>query len=200
MTATTTPSPERQPADAGGGLLPCPFCDTTCHVVAWPREFRGRMVAMIECFTDNCYALITADTPADAIAAWNRRAPAPQAQPDARAVEALRRMERNPVSFSHAASQLARETLQSLSAPAADNGWRDISTAPKDGMRVLLIDAVDLNPNQQAVPIIAFWNNRGGWDDGDYYDHLTGFTHWRPLPAPPVALHPAAPTDEVGKS
>ena len=22
---------------------------------------------------------------------------------------------------------------------------------------------------------------------------------WRPLPAPPVALHPAAPTDEVGK-
>lgn len=73
----TTPTPGQPLSEADVSLLPCPFCDTTCHVVAWPREFRGRMVAMIECFTDNCYALITADTPADAIAAWNRRASAP---------------------------------------------------------------------------------------------------------------------------
>ena len=197
--APTTPSPERQPADAGGELLPCPFCGTEPAV---NRTERAITVGcdFNECPARECYSAGRVEEETDVIAAWNRRAPAPQAQPDARAVEALRRMERNPVSFSHAASQLARETLQALSAPAADDGWRDISTAPKDGMRVLLIDAVDLNPNQQAVPIIAFWNNRGGWDDGDYYDHLTGFTHWRPLPAPPVALHPDAPTDEVGKS
>lgn len=55
-------------------LQACPFCG--CHGLsfAWPREFRGRMAAIIECHTDNCYALLTADSPDKAVAAWNRRA------------------------------------------------------------------------------------------------------------------------------
>ena len=118
--APTTPSPERQPADAGGGLLPCPWCGGE----GWLNDYEARwgdMPPKSRCpQCRSCGAnLGYRPTPAKAIAAWNRRSPAPQAQPDARAVEALRRIERNPVSFSHAASQLARETLQALSAPAA---------------------------------------------------------------------------------
>jgi hypothetical protein len=57
-----------------GRLLPCPFCGTTAHVVAWPREHENRMVAKIECFTDDCYAVIYAATPSAVVKAWNRRA------------------------------------------------------------------------------------------------------------------------------
>lgn len=205
MTDTpTTPSPERQPADAGGGLLPCPFCDTTCHVVAWPREFRGRMVAMIECFTDNCYALITADTPADAIAAWNRRAPAPQAQPDARAVEGLIRDCAKQFRFyekSHAAkgtpdgdakaivnAQFAQRCEDALSAPAADDGWRP---SREEVARVIDSEAVDADLDEigrgfaGAVKKTAMAERaKSALAKADAI----------------LALHPAAPTDEVGKS
>ena len=210
MTAPTTPSPERQPADAGGGLLPCPWCGGELYVSVQDID---NFIGHVECGGCDMRGPISEwkyedpeEAKADAVerwnAAWNRRSPAPQAQPDARAVEALRRIERNPVSFSHAASQLARETLQALSAPAADDGWRPIESAPKDGTDVLvcLSDTV----------AIAHWSKGlggSGWldDSGaghhDYWNYvgLISPTHWRPLPAP-LALHPAAPTDEVGKS
>ena len=86
---TTTPSPERQPADAGGGLLPCPFCGGE----GWLNDYEARwgdMPPKSRCpQCRSCGAnLGYRPTPAKAIAAWNRRSPAPQAQPDARAVEA----------------------------------------------------------------------------------------------------------------
>lgn len=62
-------------------LKPCPFCGTVCHNVAWPRlTAAGLPVAIIECFTDGCYARIEADTPSAAVAAWNRRTPTPEEQ------------------------------------------------------------------------------------------------------------------------
>lgn len=34
--------------------------------------------------------------------------------------------------------------------------------------------------------IVAMWNaERLCWDDGDYRDHMTGISHWMPLPEPP---------------
>lgn len=59
-----------------------------------------------------------------------------------------------------------------------DHVWRPIATAPRDGKPVLLSFG-------EGTPAIAHWNGRGGWDDGDFYDHMEGFTHWMPLPAPP---------------
>lgn len=189
--APTTPSPERQPADAGGGLWP---------VGSWlsaalddPKVCAEMKRDIQEWFDGNGHV----------------RTPAPQAQPDARAVEALRRMERNPVSFSHAASQLARETLQALSALAADDGWQPIESAPRIEV-VLLAGFLKPHPDDEHLHCGLDQIKRvtGYWDDVDEAWAPVGSTwvgpwfeptHWRPLPAPPVALHPAAPTDEVGK-
>lgn len=58
--------------------------------------------------------------------------------------------------------------------------WQDISTAPKDKTSILLFDGFS-----SGLPVIGFWNGRS-WDDGDFFDDLGGFTHWMPLPKPPV--------------
>ena len=58
-------------------------------------------------------------------------------------------------------------------------GWRDISTAPKDGTWILL------SQTYWVVPTVGFWADEDvGWSDGEYYN-LKGFTHWMPLPPPP---------------
>jgi hypothetical protein len=75
--------------------------------------------------------------------------------------------------------------------------WMPIETAPKDGTRIMLADATDVETGQW-VEAIAFPNTRtefpAGWED-DRYDaaHVfePGFlgkqpTHWMPLPPPPV--------------
>lgn len=188
MTAPTTPSPERQPADAGGGLLPCPWCGGELYVSVQDID---NFIGHVECGGCDMRGPISEwkyedpeEAKADAVerwnAAWNRRTGAPQAQPDARAVEALRRMERNPVSFSHAASQLARETLQSLSAPAADDGWRPSREALIAAIGSADRDYCDLN----GEPCCSE-------EDGRWRAHIADAV---------LALHPAAPTDEVGKS
>ena len=76
MTAPTTPSPERQPADAGGGLLPCPWCGGE----GWLNDYEARwgdMPPKSRCpQCRSCGAnLGYRPTPAKAIAAWNRRSP-----------------------------------------------------------------------------------------------------------------------------
>lgn len=68
----------------------------------------------------------------------------------------------------------------------ADDGWRDIATAPKDGTRILAYyDADDCIYD-------VVWDLHGhgdGWVSTDY--NITNFnqpdfTHWRPLPALPI--------------
>lgn len=64
--------------------------------------------------------------------------------------------------------------------------WRDISTAPKDGTHVLLV-------NDRGSMWIGWWNSvffregpkRGAWTDGVW--GLMDVTHWQPLPEPPHA-------------
>lgn len=68
--------------------------------------------------------------------------------------------------------------------------WLPISTAPKDGTKILVTDA-----NTIGCEECVFWDddpqasqNSIGWqwatDDGPSY-HEERFTHWMPLPEPP---------------
>lgn len=54
--------------------------------------------------------------------------------------------------------------------------WQDISTAPKDGTKVLLWVP------RWSVVVGSYQHSLMSWWDGD----LVAPTHWRPLPAPPV--------------
>lgn len=218
MTAPTTPSPERQPADAGGGLLPCPFCAGE----AWLNDYEAKysdLPPKSRC--PQCrlcgVSLGYLTTPAKAIAAWNRRAPAPQAQPDARAVEgepvAWRyRWVEAPRSgkwvYCHDGAPIAEERFDEpcqievqplyLSAPAADDGWRDIADYQGCGP-VLVSTAPDSPKYLFSEPVSAFRDVTGVWrclgSRGGSAETALQPTHWRPLPARPVALHPAAPTE-----
>lgn len=195
MTAPTTPSPERQPADAGGGLLPCPMCDGPGHLQhtvqqlddGWNVICHGKKDCPLFCSTP--YRLH--DTKAEARAAWNRRAPAPQAQPDARAVEGLIRDCAKQFRFyekSHAAkgtpdgdakaivnAQFAQRCEDALSAPAADDGWRTSREALIAAIGSADRDYCDLN----GEPCCSE-------EDGRWRAHIADAI---------LALHPAAPTE-----
>ena len=223
MTAPTTPSPERQPADAGGGLLPCPFCAGEAWLNDYEAKYsdlppKSRCPQCRLCGASLGYLT----TPAKAIAAWNRRAPAPQAQPDARAVEAGKKLQSwlddfdrenadgiDNDDFNIGQDELIevpaedlRRVLQRLSAPAADDGWRPISDY--DGCGPVLVSTAPESPKYLfSEPVSAFHDAGGTWrclgSKGGMAETALRPTHFRPLPAPPVALHPAAPTDEEGK-
>jgi hypothetical protein len=60
-----------------------------------------------------------------------------------------------------------------------DTGWRDIATAPRDGGDILLNCGTD-------ECAIGRPNGDGTFDDGDFRDHMDGFTHWMPLPPAPT--------------
>ena len=64
--------------------------------------------------------------------------------------------------------------------------WRDISSAPKDGTRVLAVVDGDVRVvswgKTSHVPIYGFCLADQGPEDFDICDP----THWMPLPAPPT--------------
>lgn len=198
MTAPTTPSPERQPADAGGGLLPCPMCDGPGHLQhtvqqlddGWHVICHGKKDCPLFCSTP--YRLH--DTKAEARAAWNRRSPAPQAQPDAREVEGLYDEQQIPDPIIRSAANLTvmlrrgglesevinslLGRIQALSAPAADDGWRPSREEVARAINPVLANAVFDGPYapRSAMGLAL-----------EAADRV-------------LALHPAAPTEEVGKS
>jgi hypothetical protein len=75
----------------------------------------------------------------------------------------------------------------------AEDGWRTMDSAPKDGTRILVYQDKE---DDDLVPQIAMWSEHAGcwvlaWDherfDGDNWEVPS---HWRPLPAPPVTYSP----------
>jgi hypothetical protein len=63
--------------------------------------------------------------------------------------------------------------------PVVPVGWRDITTAPRDGGDILL-------NCETGGCAIGRPNGDGTFDDGDFRDHMDGFTHWMPLPPAPT--------------
>ena len=247
-TDPTTPSPECQPADAGGGLLPCPMCEGPGHLQhtvqqlddGWHVICHGKKDCPLFCSTP--YRLH--DTKAEARAAWNRRNPVPQAQPDwnyegamsdldsaisvlikringeadlasaaewvrlnypkrageikaqpdARAAEAPAYVGMSYETRGPAADAERRRMIEdrypTASAPAADDGWRPIESAPKDGTKFSSQDRgnygrrVFNNTYWYVHPSVAGWIT----DDLDCGDYEFEPTHWKPA-APRRTLH-----------
>lgn len=71
-------------------------------------------------------------------------------------------------------------------------GWRPIEEAPKDGERYVLL--FDAEPEFEPIAEICFWHDEGpvtGWcldgEGGNFFRPQHCYTHWRPLPAPPLS-------------
>lgn len=75
---------------------------------------------------------------------------------------------------------------------AREAAWRTMDSAPKDGTLILAVcwfamefDATDMSPEYHVVQ----WDELegSGWlDQGGLEEAEASFTHWMPLPAPPV--------------
>lgn len=83
---------------------------------------------------------------------------------------------------------------------AIAQAWQPIATAPMDGTRIMLWRGFSAI-GRWAEMVVAEWydgawtwpddnpSTHGEWSEDDLLDgywSATGFTHWMPLPAPPV--------------
>lgn len=86
-------------------------------------------------------------------------------------------------------SDIARAALSALPRAEADDGWRTIESAPKDGTRLLVFGG-----GADKVEVCAWCERVGAWDLDhtmleDWDNQPDGYSrpsHWRPLPAPPT--------------
>ncbi len=149
-----TPNPDLRAA-----LLHCPFCDSPAEI----STSRDGEVCNVRCSKwepDSCLgAGPNMHSEAEAITAWNTRAP------------------------------------QSAPAPA---GWRSISSAPRDGSRVLIEWS---NLLHEKHPYIAYLDGAEEWrlDSGGRFGSQPDL--WQPLPGCDIAQPlPAAPGEQVAVS
>ena len=211
--------------------MPCPFCGGSVKASQYAVDDDGHTKWAVGCDCNNApedqpyaerYVSAHGFTREEAVAAWNRRTGAPQAQPDARAWlvqefnhDGVLRSEfavvgDQPWSGERGADQITTQPLY-LSAPAADDGWRDMANGdwPDDGSLFQTCiwrgQPWTQQHQQWEAPQTACYrafhpNAPGKVQLRDKDGKPIHATHWRALPAPPLALHPAAPTDEVGKT
>lgn len=60
--------------------------------------------------------------------------------------------------------------------------WQPISTAPKDGDAVLVVEG---EPSGDGSMFVGWYDRYSGeWTDGDKFSKAV--THWMPLPDPPI--------------
>lgn len=113
---------------------------------------------------------------------------------DAEAMEAARQhvslygdLEADTVS-ARLAMKFARALLRTASTER--EAWQDISTAPKDGTRILLCKIVGHPEHPTALwwACSGHWSDKWkNWNDGVEPSGLAGPTHWMPLLAPPTS-------------
>lgn len=208
MTAPTTPSPERQPADAGGGPVWHRVDGNGATLLYTLRHKSFRRGVPVEVNDLEVRIQASAGSDSDPKPIIQRilaalEAPAPQAQPDARAVEgepvAWRyRWVEAPRSgkwvYCHDGAPIAEERFDEpcqievqpiyLSAPAADDGWRPSREEIIEQMEGGACSACSMLCGQATLcDCDAGWRPRTSDEIADAI----------------LALHPAAPTDEVGK-
>jgi len=83
-----------------------------------------------------------------------------------------------------------RNALPTILAALEAYEWRPIEEAPKDGTPIIAwcvhpYASSMTQPDDYVGPVVARWidHNGGGWT---WHGHLGNFTHFRPLPSPPV--------------
>lgn len=91
-----------------------------------------------------------------------------------------------------AAVEVVKMVVSALTSPAPSEapgggGWRDISTAPKDGTRIL-VWREPVVPGAAYFDVTGWPNNWTGLWPTAYMHYADGHepTHWMPLPAPPA--------------
>lgn len=62
--------------------------------------------------------------------------------------------------------------------------WKPIETAPHDESVEIL--ACDTRDGMYWIKVVQWQDWKPGWWDGEYGYSLNDFTHWMPLPNPPV--------------
>ena len=74
--------------------------------------------------------------------------------------------------------------------------WQDISTAPKDGTKVLVGRFTAGMADRSGIVAIDYWHSRNehsfeGW--GRFNAQYWPPTHWMPIPSPPDLPHSSSP-------
>jgi hypothetical protein len=80
------------------------------------------------------------------------------------------------------------KTLAILALPPTPTpGWRDISTAPKDGTFILIYPSSCWVEDVEHDYEVSYWDEDfGRWHFSALPDDYTGPTHWQPLPPAPT--------------
>lgn len=74
-----------------------------------------------------------------------------------------------------------KTTLPKLPELPIKNNWQDISTAPKNGTRILIWDGEDY-----YIADWREWNDKNGWFIDYFGEEKINPTHWQSLPKPPI--------------
>jgi hypothetical protein len=97
-------------------------------------------------------------------------------------LRALARCDHDDLSVAEEAADLLERLSRERG--TVPEGWQDISTAPKDGSKILAWD---------GDYVIVKANPDGGWSD-DFQQYLR-LDKWMPLPAPPINADPKPDTE-----
>ncbi len=89
----------------------------------------------------------------------------------------------------HAMAEKIEAALSALPRAEADDGWRTIESAPKDGTLCLFFapgrsKAKYIERAKRQMTIVDAFSPQ--WVNGKYQLPENPYTHWRPLPAPPA--------------
>lgn len=73
---------------------------------------------------------------------------------------------------------------------AGGNQWQDVSTAPKDGTKIILARFADEPADKNGYMLVDWWRDRNKDDVsytgfGGFNEHYWPATHWMPLPSRP---------------
>jgi hypothetical protein len=71
---------------------------------------------------------------------------------------------------------------------AIPEGWQPIETAPRDGTEILAYWWYDYRGDGVLTEgqAVVSWDEPHGWEDRQLGETCKAYTHWKPLPTPPM--------------